>query len=129
MSEETRKKPFALDDNRAKRTSFTLKDLQVRDQDNAKPVPPPPAMFRLDHPRLAPPGMKGVRPMTYKMGRNQDMNISVNLDLRVEDIQTWKPKTSTPSLPKDRLRLGDQGKVKWAFRAIAQKHCGRSQEH
>ena len=39
----------------------------TRDQDNAKPVPPPPKGPHIDHPRLAPPGMAGVRPVSFRV--------------------------------------------------------------
>lgn len=37
-------------------TRFTIRDL-----DNVKPTPAPPRGIHLDHPRLAPPGMSGIK--------------------------------------------------------------------
>ena len=53
MSGDSDGKRFTLDPDR---TAFTLRDL-----DNAQPRPQPPRKVALPHPRLAPPGMSGVK--------------------------------------------------------------------
>jgi hypothetical protein len=53
---------FPKPDPQTMQTSFKASDLNVRDQDNAQPVPPPPRNVHIGRPRLAPPGMSGIKP-------------------------------------------------------------------
>lgn len=81
--------------------SFTLADLEkapvfrprVRDMDNAQPEPPKPQGTKIDHPRLAPPGMAGVK-------------TSRRLGL---------PPTCELPYPKPKTELGMEGETRRAF--------------
>lgn len=118
MTDNHPKRPFVLD---VGQTSFTMRDLkapQIRDQDNAAPKPQPPQAFRLDNPRLAPPGMKGI---TQTIRPNQNLDININVDVRMDQPQAWE----RPTLPRENLRLGDQGKAGRAFQPIAREEKGK----
>lgn len=126
MADDQKKKRFALDTGR---TSFTVSDLKpVRDQDNAKPVPAPPKIFNLDNPRLAPPGMSGTKTRTVATGRNQDININLNVNVRLEEPKPPQREKTAKPLPKERLRLGDEGKANREFRSIARSLPGHSRD-
>lgn len=114
MTDSKPQKPFGLD---VGQTSFSMCDLktpQIRDQDNAAPKPQPPQIFRLDHPRLAPPGMKGIA-RTVKPGQNFDVNIKVNVLFDQAKISSQPDR----SMPKERLQLGNQGKAGREFKPLA----------
>lgn len=114
MTDSNPKKPFSLATDKNWFSMDDLKAKQVRDQDNAAPKPTPPRIFRLDHPRLAPPGMKGIT-QTVKPGQNLDININVN-------VRMDQPKMREhPSLPKENLRLGDHGRAGREFKPLAQR--------
>lgn len=118
MTDSNLKKPFALD---VGQTSFTMRDLQapqIRDQDNSAPKPQPPQAFRIDNPRLAPPGMKGIM-RTVRPGQNLEININVNM--RMDQPTTRE----CPPSPKERLSLGQQGKVQREFRPLAHRDHSR----
>ncbi|WP_156840913.1 hypothetical protein [Novosphingobium aquimarinum] len=108
MHDEKARKRFALDDAQNQRTSFTMKDLPVRDQDNAKPVPKPP--FQIDHLRLAPPGMAGTKTSNYK-----SLPIS---DKQIKPKTQQDPAARTSTLPTEgRLRLGNQNHITEKFKS------------
>lgn len=113
MTDPTSKKPFALD---AGRTSFGMNDLkpQIRDQDNAAPRPAPPQIFRLDNPRLAPPGMKGI---TATFRPNQNIDININLNVRLDQPKPFK--RPPPPSAKPRLELGDGGNVRREYKSLS----------
>jgi hypothetical protein len=60
MDRKRPKKPFSLAGS---------KEPVVRDKDNAAPKIKPPEQTHLHHPRLAPPGMSGIRPTPPMMER------------------------------------------------------------
>lgn len=112
MSTEKADKRFGLD---AERTSFTMRDVEkIRDQDNAQLVPkPPPAIFRLDRPNLAPPGMKGI---TRSARPHPNLDININVNVRLENPSA-KPRPA-PKLASDRTQLGDTGRARTAFKPL-----------
>ncbi|MEJ7925813.1 hypothetical protein WG908_03475 [Sphingobium sp. AN641] len=114
MTDGKPKKPFALD---VGQTSFTMRDLkapQIRDQDNAAPKPTPPKLFRLDHPRLAPPGMKGI---TRTVSAKQNLDININVNVRMDQPQMHERLT----FHRENLRLGDQGKAERDFKSLVER--------
>lgn len=89
MDRQRPKKPFSLAGS---------KGPVVRDKDNAAPKIRPPEQSNLHHPRLAPPGMSGIRPSPPLMERG-----------------IGQP-AARPTLTK-----GDGGPAKRAFKPIANR--------
>lgn len=97
MTKDVPKKPFSLGQGK---TSFTLRDL-----DNVAPRPAPPQNIRIDHPRLAPPGMSGIKP-------------SIRPVLM----------PSLPKIPRQKIEPGLQGEAKRAFKSLVQSMPGKGHE-
>jgi hypothetical protein len=114
VTEERKPKPFALD---PPQTSFTLRDL-----DNAQPVTPRPQGLNLNHPRLAPPGMAGIKPKT-RWQTVQAANVNVRVSVEVSDASNRKPKPAPTEKPK--LALGQEGEAKRAFAPIVRTPSGK----
>lgn len=113
MTTDRQNNPFAF---QIGQNSFTMRDLQaphVRDQDNAAPKPTPPKIFSLDHPKLAPPGMKGIS-RTLRPGQNHDINVNVNVRMEQPRPAQRPPPPST----RPRLQLGDQDNARREFRSL-----------
>lgn len=123
MTDSHPKKPFALD---VGQTSFTMRDLkapQIRDQDNAAPKPQPPQAFRLDNPRLAPPGMKGIA-QSVRLGQNLDINLNVNVRMD----QPRPEERLVPTSARPRLQLGDQDNARREFKPLASRSPDKGHE-
>lgn len=123
MTEGKPKKPFSLASDKNWFSMDDLKAKQIRDQDNAAPKPAPPQIFRLDHPRLAPPGMKGI---TRTVSAKQNLDININVIVRLEEPKP-RPRLDPPS-PSARVRLGDQERTKQQFKALASPSPHKSRE-
>lgn len=90
MSGDKPAKPLSLS---LDRTAFTMRDL-----DNAQPVIPPPRMMYLPNPRLAPPGMSGIRITIRPVGQ------SVATKEREAPSRAFKPLVSSPGKSRDFTR-------------------------
>jgi len=92
---------------------------KIRDQDNAAPTPKP-KMFSLDNPRLAPSGMKGI---TRSVTAGRDVNINVNVTVRVDQASHAPRKARVQEPPKEQTRIGDQGKARKKFKPLSQNEA------
>lgn len=92
------------------RTAFTMKDLGKMDaatKDNAQPRPQPP--IHIQHPRLAPPGMGGIR-----------------IDRMPPSPQSAKaPPSERPSLKRE---VGKPSEVKREFKSLVQPAPGKTHD-
>ncbi len=114
MTDAKKPKPFTLD---PPQTSFTLRDL-----DNAQPVTPRPQGLNLNHPRLAPPGMAGIKPSGVRhsvQANGIEVRVSVNVA-----ANTQRPEPEPVTRP--RLTLGQEGEAKRAFTPIVRGLPGKN---
>lgn len=89
MDRKRPKKPFSLAGS---------KEPVVRDKDNAAPKIRPPEQSNLHHPRLAPPGMSGIRPTPAMMGAALATRPSGQCWRRVTAARPSGPSSQSPDL-------------------------------
>jgi hypothetical protein len=70
----------------------------IRDKDNAQPRVPPPQQVRVPAPRLAPPGMSGIRP-----------------------VQPPKMMREPPKMPKPTRQVGKASEINKEFKSLVSK--------
>lgn len=95
--EKRPKKPFSLAGS---------KEPVVRDKDNAAPRIKPPEQVNLPHPRLAPPGMSGI-----KMG-----------------LSAMERSVGAPP-PRHTLKTEEEGRAKKAFTPLVSAQIAKSKSH
>lgn len=117
MTDESKRnrKPFALD---PPQMSFTLRDL-----DNVQPRLRPKGL-RLDNPRLAPPGMAGIKPSGVRhsvQANGVEVRVWVN-------VATNAPRPEPKPSARPRLGLEPDGEVQRAFASIV-RTSGKDRGH
>lgn len=116
MSGENTKKRFSLGDlgKSASMSELNTRKATIRDQDNVQPTIPPPRIFQLDNPRLAPRGSKGI---STSLRTPQSVDINVNVNVRLEPPKPPPPRKEQNN--KARVQLGDHDRTKREFKPIA----------